>query len=635
MNPTTDLKKIGSPEHLRRIPDKELPHIADQIRKKIIKVVSKNGGHLASNLGVVELTIALHRVFHSPTDKLIWDTGHQCYVHKLLTGRMESLETIRQKDGLSGFPKSSESPHDIVETGHASTSISAAAGILAGQDLQGGEGRIVAVIGDGSFTGGIAFEALNHTGHLRKNLIIVLNDNQMSISPNVGALSGYLSRIATTRLYQTLRTTFDTSVQKVPLFGAKIMDLVERLKKGIKAMFFKETLFSDLGFEYVGPIDGHNMSVMQSVFRNVRKLEKPVVVHVVTQKGKGYSRAETDPTHFHGVSPVSQVQGKIEKKSSISFSDAFSQAIVNEAESDPKIAAVTAAMSGGTGLSQFQELFPDRFFDVGIAEQHAVTFAAGLAISGMKPVVAIYSTFLQRSVDQIIHDVALPGLPVVIVADRAGLVGGDGETHQGIYDVSLFRPVPGLAILSPATAAELEMMLSYTLSSGGPSLIRYPKASCITPNEESPSLESGRGVFMRRVGGDHLILSTGGIITEAIGAAHRLAEKGIAVDVFNLRFLKPFDIDFYLDLLAGYESAVLVEDQAASGGIGEMLLSNVTDRTAAGGTAGVNLRIRGVPELFDARGTREELLNLCGLDSHGISEMFLERQPAKRFYSLS
>ena len=627
-----DLESINSPEDLRALPDKALPGIAAQIRQRIIRIISKNGGHLASNLGVVELSIALHRVFRSPTDKLVWDTGHQCYTHKLLTGRADSFGTIRQKGGVSGFPKTSESPHDIVETGHASTSISAALGILAGQEIQRKVGRIVAIIGDGSFTGGIAFEAINHAGHLRKNLIIILNDNQMSISPNVGALSGYLSRIAAGRLYQTLRSRFDTSVKRVPLFGERMMYLIERLKKGAKAIFFKETLFSDLGFEYVGPIDGHNMKVMQTVFKNVRELEKPIVVHVVTQKGRGYSLAETDPINFHGVSPFSQVEGKIEKKSSISFSEAFSEAIVNEAESNPGIVAVTAAMSGGTGLSHFQKRFPDRFFDVGIAEQHAVTFAAGLAISGMKPIVAIYSTFLQRSIDQIIHDVALPGLPVLIVADRAGLVGGDGDTHQGVYDVSLLRPVPGLTILCPASARELELMISYSLSTGGPSLIRYPKASCIASRGECPALERGRGAYVRNVGGDHVILSTGGILREALDAANRLAEKGVAVDVFNMRFLKPLDTSFYLNLLESYESSVLVEDEAETGGIGEMLLGKIAE---AGAAAGATLRIRGIPETFDARGTREELLSLCGLDAAGISDMILQGQPAKRFYRLS
>lgn len=649
MDHSTKIDSIRSPEDLRALPDDALPDVADQIREKIIRVVSKNGGHLASNLGVVELTIALHRIFHSPKDNIIWDTGHQCYTHKLLTGRLDTLETIRLKDGLSGFPKRAESPHDIVETGHASTSISAALGILAGRDIRGDEGRVVAVIGDGSFTGGMAFEAINHAGHLRKNLIVILNDNQMSIGPNVGALARYLSRITATRLYQNLRNKFDTGVSRFPLFGKHAMYLIDRIKKGIKAFFFKETLFFDLGFEYVGPIDGHNLPLLQSVLRNVRELEKPVVVHVITQKGRGYTKAETNPTHFHGIGPFSVVDGKVEKKSSLSFSEAFSEALTKQAESDPRVVAITAAMSHGTGLVRFNEHFPDRFFDVGITEQHAVTFAAGLAMSGMRPAVAIYSTFLQRSVDQIIHDVALPGLPVIIAADRAGLVGGDGETHQGAYDLSLFRPVPGLTILSPSSAEEIELMVSYCLSLDGPSVIRYPKTSCLEADVIgdyicSP-IETGRGTFIRKTGGDHLILTTGGIARQSLSAANRLAEKGIATDVFNLRFIKPFDTAYYLRLVKNYESVILVEDGTQAGGIGEMFLSSVAESAAADRAAdgdfsdtGVRrfpkTRIRGIPEVFDARGSREELLTLCGLDARGICDMVLEGTPSKRFYRL-
>lgn len=650
------LASIRSPQDLRALPAEALPQIAEQIRRKIIDVVSKNGGHLASNLGVVELTIALHRVFQSPQDSLIWDTGHQCYPHKLLTGRFDSLDTIRLKGGLSGFPKRSESCHDVFETGHASTSISAALGILTGRDLKGENGRVVAIIGDGSFTGGMVFEAINHAGHLGKNLIIVLNDNQMSIGPNVGALAGYLSRIVASRLYQTLRTRFDTGVKKLPLFGKRMMCLIDRVKKSVKTFFFKETLFFDLGFEYVGPIDGHNLQLLQSVFKNIRELEKPVVVHVITRKGRGYSKAETDPTHFHGVGPFSVVDGKIEKKSTLSFSEAFSQAVIDEAESDPRIVAITAAMSHGTGLVSFQERFPDRFFDVGISEQHAITFAAGLATSGMKPVVAIYSTFLQRSVDQIIHDVALPGLPVLIAADRAGFVGGDGETHQGAYDISLLRPVPGLTILSPSSVQELRLMVSYCLSLPGPSVIRYPKASCLTSGDfvdVCPALESGRGAYLRKAGGDHLIITTGGLAREALAASHRLSDKGLAVDVFNLRFLKPFDAAFYIGLLGQYESAIVVEDGVETGGTGEMLLAKAAaaaagevTREAAAAPSGDNgagteqrrpatMKVRGMPEVFDARGSREELLSRCGLDAAGISEMVLQGQPAKRFYRLS
>jgi 1-deoxy-D-xylulose-5-phosphate synthase len=627
---TPKLESITSPEDLRALPARALPLLASQIREKIIKVVSENGGHLASNLGAVELTLALHRVFRSPEDKIIWDVGHQCYTHKLITGRFDSIETIRQKDGLSGFPKAKESPHDIVETGHSSTSISAALGILTGQELQQRQGKVIAVIGDGSFTGGMAFEALNHAGHLRKNLIIVLNDNQMSISANVGALSRYLSRITATKLYQSIRNRIDVSVERIPVFGSDLMDLIERLKKGVKAVFFKETLFSDLGFEYVGPIDGHNLTSLHSVLRAVRELNKPVVVHVVTQKGRGYPLAEGDPTMFHGVGPFSLVDGKIEKKSPLSFSDVFSRAIVRRAAAEPKIATITAAMAHGTGLVRFQQRFPERFFDVGISEQHAITFAAGLALSGMKPVVALYSTFLQRAVDQVIHDVALPGLPVVIVVDRAGLVGGDGETHQGMYDISLFRPVAGMTILSPASAEELEAMLSYCLSVDGPSLIRYPKAACSETMAVCEELVVGRGVFAKKNDGEHLIMASGGLLDEAVDAANRLTEKGIVTDVYNLRFVKPLDRSFIVDLIARYESVLLVEDAVESGGIGEQVLG-----ICAQDGIGTDLRIRGIPESFDARGTRRELLGRCGLDGAGIASMVFEKQPAKRYYRLN
>lgn len=619
------LQTIKSPQDLKALTVKDLTLLADQVREKIIRVVSENGGHLASNLGVVELTIALHRIFQSPEDKIVWDVGHQCYTHKLLTGRFSKIDTIRQKDGLSGFPKMSESIHDIVETGHSSTSISASLGILTGQELLGVDGKVVAVIGDGSFTGGMAFEALNHAGHLRKNLIIVLNDNQMSISPNVGALSRYLSRITATRFYQSIRNRIDVSVERIPFFGAGLMDMIERLKKGVKAVFFKETLFSDLGFEYVGPIDGHNLGTLQSVFRAVKALNKPVVVHVVTRKGRGYPLAEVDPTMFHGIGPFSLVDGKIEERSALSFSDAFSKSIVKLAGDDSRVTAITAAMAHGTGLSAFQQRFPDRFFDVGITEQHAVTFAAGLAISGMRPVVALYSTFLQRAVDQVIHDIALPGLPVVIAVDRAGLVGGDGETHQGLYDISIFRSINGMTIMSPASMDELSAMLEYGLRHDGPSIIRYPKAPCSNQFEEWQKLVPGRGVFVKQVGGEHLIITVGGLVDEAMTAANRLAAQGILADVYNLRFIKPLDAGYLAKLITGYESIVVVEDSIQTGGIGEAIASL---------TAAPGLRIRGIPEAFDARGTRRQLLKRCGLDAAGIAALVSENQAPRRFYRL-
>lgn len=620
------LQGIHGPEDLRVLQPAELPALAKEIRERIINVVSENGGHLASNLGVVELTIALHRTFESPADKIVWDVGHQCYTHKLLTGRAGAIDTIRQRDGLSGFPKTAESPHDVVETGHSSTSISASLGILTGQELRGVEGKVVAVIGDGSFTGGMAFEALNHAGHLRKNLIIVLNDNQMSISPNVGAMSRYLSRITATKLYQSIRNRIDVSVEKIPVFGDRLTDLIQRLKKGVKAFFFKETLFSDLGFEYVGPIDGHNIGSLLSVFKAIKELNKPVVVHVVTRKGRGYPLAEVDPTLFHGIGPFSLVDGKMEPRSSLTFSDAFGKSLVRLAGRDDRITAITAAMAHGTGLSAFQRSFPDRFFDVGITEQHAVTFAAGLAIGGARPVVALYSTFLQRSVDQVIHDVVLPGLPVVIAVDRAGLVGGDGETHQGIYDVSLFRSMRNLTMLSPATAEELELMLRYCLNLDGPSMLRYPKAPCSVMEECEP-LVPGRGVFAKQDGGDHLIISVGGLINEAVGAAGRLAGMGILADVYNLRFLKPLDTGYLAELVSRYESAVVIEDAVQTGGIGETIVGALAP-------TGKTVSVRGIPEAYDARGTRRELQKRCGLDETGIAGLLSAGHVPKRYYRL-
>ena len=623
------LARIESPEDLRLIRAEDLPLLADEIRSKIIETVSRNGGHLASNLGVVELTMVLHRVFHSPMDKIIWDVGHQCYAHKLLTGRKNEIGSIRRKDGLSGFPKRAESPHDIVETGHASTSLSAALGILTGQEFLGHDGKVVAVIGDGSLSGGMAFEALNHAGHLGKKLIIVVNDNQMSISPNVGALSGYLSRITATRFYQSIRSRIDVSVTSIPVFGRGLMDLILRLKKGIKAFFFKETLFSDFGFEYIGPIDGHNLSTLHSVLQNARRLNKPVVVHVVTQKGRGYPLAEIDPTLFHGIGPFSVVDGKIEERSSISFSEAFSRCLVDLADRDRKIAAITAAMAHGTGLSLFQDRYPDRFFDVGITEQHAVTFAAGLAISGMRPVVALYSTFLQRSVDQIIHDVALPGLPVTIVVDRAGLVSGDGATHQGVYDISLLLGIKGLTILCPGGMRDLELMLSYCLSTRGPALIRYPKASCYAFDGEADPLVKGRGVFLRRGHGEILLISTGGMLHETMEAANLLSQHDIRSDVYHLRFIKPIDEAYLISLVSRYRVAALIEDGVATGGIGEHVSSLLLDSGSQ-----VHFMHYGIPEEFDARGTRDQLMANCGLDRVSIAQMVREQLPVRRFYHL-
>jgi len=618
------LEKIKSPEHLKLMKKEDLPLLAEEIRRRIIDVVLKNGGHLASNLGAVELTLALHRVFESPEDMIFWDVGHQCYTHKIITGRNDSFDSIRQKDGLSGFPKRSESPHDFLETGHAATSISAGIGALTGRRANGERGKVIVVVGDGALTGGMAFEGLNHAGHLGKDLIIVYNDNNMSISKNVGGisinsnlskLSAYVSRLTTTRFYRFIRGRLDRGIQGIPIMGYKLFELFVRLKRTVKAALLKETIFSEFGFEYVGPIDGHSISRLTDVFNGVKDLGKPVVVHVVTQKGKGYEQAENNPSHYHGVSPMVNNDGKVERKPALSFTESFSHALVEEAKDDPKIVAVSAAMESGTGLKYFRDNFPTRFYDVGIAEQHAVTFSAGLAMAGLKPVTAIYSTFMQRAVDQVLHDVALPGLPVVFAMDRAGLVPADGETHQGAFDIPLFRSVPGISLLSPASHQEMRSMMHWALQQPGPVMLRYPKAAC--PEDisamEKP-LEAGRGVLTDADGGEYLLISVGGLYQEAREAIDLLARDGISVDLYNLRFVKPLDEEYLLDLLSGYSRVYMVEDGAAVGGIGEQIAGLVH-------RSGLDVKFEwaGIPDTFFAQANRRELLQMCSLDAASIA----------------
>jgi len=611
------LPSLRDPKVLRSLPSEAFPKLAEEIRSEIIRVVSKNGGHLASNLGIVELTLALHAEFESPKDVIIWDVGHQCYPHKLLTGRYAKFETLRKKGGLSGFPKRSESPHDVVETGHASTSISEALGIRVGRELQKIPGKVIAVIGDGALGGGIALEALNHAGHLGKDLIIILNDNKMSISENVGALSSYLSRITGTKLYQDISDRIDQTIRRVPKYGSQLMDLIERAKKSVKAAVLQENLFSDLGFEYIGPLDGHNVTLLREVFRNVKTLSKPIVIHVFTQKGKGYAHAEKNPSKFHGISPFSIEDGTVETAPSVSFTERFAQRLVHLAEQDKRIVAITAAMAKGTGLSLFQERFPDRFFDVGITEQHAVTFAAGLAHAGMRPVVAIYATFMQRAVDQVIHDIALPNLPVVIALDRAGFVGEDGETHQGLYDVALFRSIPNVSILSPASGSELDRMVEYAVHHHGPVLIRYPKAEC---GQEYPGLDEplvpGRGAFVHQKGAPILIVSVGGILPQAEEASRILAHQGIETDLYNLRFLKPLDEEYVREVVAPYKAILLVEEAARQGGMGERIGSLLHEWRGI-------YRHLGAPDSFIPHASREELLAEYCLDGKGIASAVL------------
>lgn len=595
------------------------------MRTEIISVVGKNGGHLASNLGVVELTIALHRVFKSPHDALVWDVGHQCYPHKLLTGRYDSFDTLRKKGGVSGFTKINESEHDFFDSGHSSTSISAALGLLTGRELQNQDGKVVAVIGDGALTGGMAFEALSHAGQLAKNLIIVLNDNQMSISENTGSLSKYLSRLSMTPQYQTFRHRFDRMVDSIPFVNKHLTSLVFRFKRGLKGVLYKNNLFVDFGFEYVGPLNGHSIEELETVLNRVRRLHRPVVVHVVTQKGRGYSPAENDPTTFHGVGPFCISDGKVEKFDTLSFTEAFSNAMVELGEKNPKVVAITAAMVKGTGLTAFAHRFPARFFDVGIAEQHAVTFAGGLARAGMKPVAAIYSTFMQRAIDQVIHDVALQKVSVVMALDRAGAVPDDGETHQGIYDISLFRPMPNLVLLAPASAVELKNCLAWALSSEKPVVIRYPKSSCPTEHEAfaEPILE-GCGVMVSSAENAKLLfVCTGGIFPEVLEASRQLLLKGIPNDIYNLRFLKPLDKNYFLTVVAQYDAVVFVEDGVRIGGIGTYLESLIHVQFPK-----IVSYVCAFPDMFIPQGKRAQILESAGLAPFQIAthaEMLLSK----------
>jgi 1-deoxy-D-xylulose-5-phosphate synthase len=618
------LKKITSTYDLKKLSLKEQKELAKELRAYIIKVISINGGHLASNLGTVELSISLHSVFHSPKDKIIWDVGHQCYAHKILTGRKKDFPTIRKKDGLSGFPKRSESKHDIFETGHSSTAISAATGILCGQKLQDIPGKVIAVVGDGALTGGEALEGLNFAGQLDKDLVIVLNDNKMSISRNVGAMSFYFSKITSTRLYQVFQKTFDAFVLKIPYIGKGLLAIIYRLKKSLKAFLFRDSLFSDLGYEYIGPVNGHNIEQLKHIFHNVKSINKPVVVHVLTTKGKGYSHAEDNPSLYHGVGGFSILDGKLEKKEGLTFTDCFSQSLVELAKNDERIVAITAAMASGTGLNAFQALFPHRFYDVGITEQHAVTFSAGLAVSGLLPVLAVYSTFIQRAVDQVIHDVALPNLPVVMALDRAGIVGDDGETHHGVFDIALFKSVPNLILMAPGSPSEMKMMLQFALEHPGPVILRYPKAACVREYEElQKPLIPGRGVFVRNNKGDVLIVTLGSLLEEAVEASNLLNIEGILTDVYNLRFIKPLDLKHLNNTLSLYSVVIILEDGVKQGGIGQDIITGCSLHRQVG-TAGKKYIHLALPDKFIPHATRHEILEEYRLDSKRIADRVLK-----------
>ena len=622
------LSKIHSPQNLKNLSQSEIIQLAQEIRKEIINVVGKNGGHLASNLGVVELTLALHRVFESPKDAIIWDVSHQCYTHKLLTDRYKDFQTLRQKDGISGFTNTQESVHDFFINGHSSTSISSALGLLTARELNNDSGKVIAVIGDGALTGGMAYEALSHAGQLCKNLIVVLNDNQMSIDHNTGAVSRYLSRLTMTGGYQTFRYKVDKLIDKIPYIGRPFEKFIFRFKRALKGLFLTNNLFVDLGFEYVGPLDGHNEALLEKVLKKVSHLHRPVVVHVITKKGRGYSPAENNPELFHGIGPFQISDGTVETFDTTSFTEAFSQIICQKAQENKDIVAITAAMAKGTGLTSFSIKYPERFFDVGIAEEHAVTFAGGLAKGGKIPVTCIYSTFMQRSVDQMIHDIALQKAHAVFMLDRAGAVPADGVTHQGIFDISLFRPIPDLEILSPVSQNDLKICFDWAVDKGTCVVIRYPKLSCPTefPQFSSP-VELGRGIFMpctefvienvtekqlEAHKNKVLVVLTGGMYPEAQKAVRSvLLEDGYA-DMYILRFIKPFDESYFIELAKKYYGVVFVEDGVKIGGICEYLKSILAENGI------LNTKLLGFDDKFFSHGTRDEILEAAGLSVNHI-----------------
>lgn len=608
------LDEVNSPEDVKKLDIGQLERLSGEIREFLIEKVSRTGGHLASNLGVVELTLALHRVFSSPQDRIIWDVGHQSYVHKIITGRRDLFDTLRQMGGLAGFPKSSESEHDRFNTGHSSTSVSAALGMAKARDILKEKYSVVAVIGDGALTGGMSFEALNDAGRSPNNLIVVVNDNEMSISKNVGGMSRYLSKIRSQPIYYKAKEDFDFILNRIPAIGKSAARMLDRAKGTIKYMIMPGVIFEELGFKYLGPIDGHNIAELSKVLASARNLKGPVLIHVCTQKGKGYTFAEEKPQDFHGISPFEIETGEVLTSNGRSYSDVFGAKLASMAEADPYITAVTAAMPLGTGLGEFSKKFPDRFFDVGIAEQHAVTFAAGLAKSGLKPVVAIYSSFLQRSYDQIIHDIALQNLHVVFAIDRAGLVGEDGETHQGLYDLSFLSHIPNMTIAAPCDYDEFERLLEYAvLQHNGPIAVRYPRGTGRHSLYETGAVIPGRGVKLID-GRDITIAAVGNMVETAMKVAALLEEKGVSAEVINARFVKPLDAR----LIAGsaVKTGVLatLEDNTVKGGFGSSVLEMLNKN-------GVSIRtgLFGFPDSAVPHGSRTAIFNKYRLDPESLA----------------
>ena len=611
------LDKINSPADVKKLSDEQLKQLAAEIRQLLIEVISHTGGHLAPNLGVVELTLALHKVFTTPQDKLVFDVGHQAYIHKIITGRREQFPTLRQYGGLSGFPKRCESEHDAFGTGHSSTSISAALGMAAARDLQGEDYNVVAIIGDGSMTGGMAFEALNNAGTLHKKMVVVLNDNEMSISKNVGAMSDYLYHLRTGETYNKIKNDIEGWLKNME-FGTDVLKAIRRLKGSVKYLMVPTSIFEELGFTYLGPVDGHDIHGLIEVLQAAKKIDGPVMVHVLTKKGKGYKPAEESPNKFHGTGPFEIATGKkiTNPAAPISYTEVFGKTITELADSDKKVVGLTAAMPDGTGLNIFAQAHPDRFFDVGIAEQHAVTAAAGMAAAGMKPVTAIYSTFMQRAYDSILHDICMQKLHVTMCLDRAGLVGDDGYTHHGVFDYAYLRSIPNMTIMAPKDENELRHMLKTALSFNGPISVRYPRGSGVGVDITEPmhELPIGKAEVLRE-GKELCFWAIGSMVQSAVQAADKLKEQGIDAGVVNMRFAKPLDKELLIEHAKRYGKIVTLEEGVLAGGVGSEVLEILDD---AGLLQQCTVLRLGIPDEFVTHGDKKLLFRDLGLDTDAI-----------------
>ena len=620
------LEKIRGPEDVRKLTIKETEVLAKEIRSFLVEKISRTGGHLASNLGVVELTIALYRAFNFPEDKVVWDVGHQSYTHKILSGRMAEFDHLREYGGISGFPKRKESPYDAFDTGHSSTSISAALGIAQGRDVLGEDYKVVAVIGDGALTGGMAYEALNNAGRLGSNLIIVLNDNEMSISRNVGGMSAYLSNLRADEGYNLLKRTVADGLGRVPVVGDPMIQAILKTKNSIKQFLIPGMLFENMGITYLGPVDGHDVRKLERMFREAKKIDHAVLIHVVTVKGKGYGPAQKNPAAFHGVDPFDVKTGKpLKIRKNPTYTEVFSDTLCALAEKDPRIAAVTAAMPDGTGLKAFEKRFPERFFDVGIAEEHAVTSAAGMAAAGLKPVVAVYSSFLQRAYDQILHDVCLQNLPVVFCVDRAGLVGSDGETHQGIFDLTYLTSIPNMTVMAPKNRWELSRMLTFALSLDAPAAIRYPRGEAYDGLREFQApVEYGKAEIIYREK-DLALLALGSMVSTAEHIREKLKARGYACTLVNSRFAKPADTDVVRDLAKDHRILVTLEENVLRGGYGEQITGFSAEHFPDHKVLNIAL-----PDAYVEHGNVSLLRSTLGIDSDSILLRILDEIKEER-----